>query len=144
MRYPLLASFLCALLLAAGCKEAESYKGTDTSADETAKQPITTVRFDQTLHDFGEIPEGQIATHRFEFTNTGKYPLQIGRVQPTCGCTTPDWSKKPIPPGKKGYVEVKFDSNGRPGAATKTVRVVANTDPQETVLTFKASVTGKP
>ena len=137
---------LFALLVAslmAGCKEAESYKGTETSADDTAQQPITTVEFSQTMHDFGEIQEGQMVTHRFEFTNTGKHPLQIGRVQPTCGCTTPDWSKKPIAPGQKGFVEVKFDSNGRPGAATKTVRMVANTDPQETVLTFKASVLPK-
>lgn len=55
---------------------------------------------------FGETRELTI-----EFTNSGKEPLKIEFVQGGCTCTQPlEWSRKPIAPGKKGFVKVKFDS----------------------------------
>ena len=55
-----------------------------------------------TSHDFGTIAEGPEVTYYFEFTNTGKEPLIIQNVSASCGCTTPDWPKQPILPGKQG------------------------------------------
>jgi hypothetical protein len=51
--------------------------------------------------DFGKIKKGDVVEHIYEVTNTGKNPLIISSVQPTCGCTVPDFTKDPFYQGKK-------------------------------------------
>ncbi|MCS6991784.1 MAG: DUF1573 domain-containing protein [Chitinophagales bacterium] len=110
------------------------------TAAEVEKLPRTTVRFDATKHDFGEIVEGQKVRHSFTFTNTGQAPLVIQSAVGSCGCTVPTYSKEPIPPGGTGRIDVEFDSSGRVGKNSKTVTVSANTDPNPTVLFIQADV----
>lgn len=112
-------------------------------AEEKPEGPLPAIAFQNTEHDFGTIREGDIVEHTFSFTNTGQAPLIIQNAQPSCGCTAPDWSKEPIPPGGKGYVKAKFDSNGKPNVQNKSITVVANTWPKQTVIRFKAMVTPK-
>ena len=45
----------------------------------------------------------------YPFTNTGKAPLIISKVNPKCGCLRVDWIRTPIPPGGKGWVKVVYD-----------------------------------
>jgi len=59
------------------------------------------IKFKAEKHDFGKIVEGTQASYSFEFTNTGKAPVVISNVQPSCGCTTPEWTREPIMPGKQ-------------------------------------------
>ena len=77
-------------------------------------------------HDFGTIPEGPAATYAFEFTNTGKEPLIIQNAQASCGCTTPEWPKEPIMPGKKGKITVTFNTQGKNGTFTKDIWIQSN------------------
>jgi hypothetical protein len=116
---------------------------TPTPADAKPEGPIPTMDFDVVDHDFGTIPEGQIAEFTYKFKNNGQAPLIIQSAQGSCGCTVPEWSKDPIPVGGTGFVKAKFDSNGRTNAQNKTVTVTANTWPKQTVLKFKAMVTPK-
>ena len=84
-------------------------------------------------------PEGR---HLILFvTNTGDQPLIIQRVTASCGCTTPEWTKQPIPPGGKGKVTAIYDPANRPGVFNKTLTVYSNAVPQTTVLTIKGEVT---
>lgn len=99
--------------------------------------------FGKTEHDFGTINEGQVVEYTFSLKNTGAAPMVIQDAKPSCGCTVPDWTKQPIPPGGTGFVKAKFDSNGKPGIQNKTITVLANTYPKQTVLRFKAMVTPK-
>jgi hypothetical protein len=115
--------------------------GAEAAADSTL--PKTTIKFDKTKHDFGNIVEGDSAVYDFTFTNTGTNPLKISMVKPACGCTTPSYTKEAVAPGEKGFVRVKFDSNGRAGKANKYVTVFANTEPAATKLTFTAEVAPK-
>jgi Protein of unknown function (DUF1573) len=102
---------------------------------------MTQVKFKEDKHDFGAIVEGEIVKYRFTFKNTGKEPLQVINVKPSCGCTTPDWTKTPIAPGKKGFVEIQFDSHGKRGIQKKSVTVTfENTDPKNIILSFGADV----
>ncbi|MEI9919022.1 MAG: DUF1573 domain-containing protein [Bacteroidota bacterium] len=124
---------------------------TTTPATETApapdvkpEGPLPSFKFERITYDFGAIKEGDKVAYSYKFQNTGDAPLIIQNVQPTCGCTAPDWSKEPIPAGGSGFVKVEFDSNGKQGLQNKTVTVSANTWPKTLVLRFSAQVNPKP
>ncbi|MDE6449059.1 MAG: DUF1573 domain-containing protein [Muribaculaceae bacterium] len=85
------------------------------------------IEFVNTSHDFGNIKEeGDPVSYEFEFTNTGDEPLVIVSASASCGCTRPEFPKKPIKPGKTGVIKVTYLPKGRPGEFTKTVRVRTN------------------
>jgi hypothetical protein len=107
-------------------------------AQTGSEQPQIT--FDQTEHDFGTIKEGTMANYEFTFTNTGKTPLILSNVQPSCGCTTPEWSKEPIMPGVKGTIKASFNSYARPGTFQKYITVKSNASNGEVMLTIKGTV----
>lgn len=116
-----------------------------TPATETKPDgPLPTLEFERVDYDFGTIKEGQKVNYTYKFKNKGEAPLIIQSVQPSCGCTAPDWTKDPIPVGAEGFVKVEFDSNGKPGMQNKMVTVTANTWPKQMKLNFKAMVTPKP
>ncbi len=102
-------------------------------------EPIDTVNvakmtFKEHHFDFGEIAEGKVVVHEYEFTNTGKVPLVITNGHSTCGCTVPEWPKEAIKPGDTGKIKVKFDTNGKAGPQAKPITIVANTYPSKTML----------
>ena len=99
--------------------------------------------FEKDAHDFGSVAEGTMATHEFKFKNTGNQPIVIANVQASCGCTTPDWTKTPVLPGKSGMVKAMYSSAGRPGVFNKTVTVTSNAATPSTVLSIKGTVLGK-
>ena len=101
------------------------------------------IKFKSEKHDFGKIVEGTQATYSFEFTNTGKTPVVISNVQPSCGCTTPEWTREPVMPGKTGKVTASYNSAGRPGNFNKTVTVMNNGQVSQIVLSIQGSVAAK-
>jgi hypothetical protein len=114
-------------------------------ATETKPEgPLPEFKFERLEYDFGQIREGEKVAYTYKFTNTGAAPLIVQSVQPSCGCTAPDWSKEPIPVGGTGFVKVEFDSNGKQGIQNKVVTVNANTWPKSLILRFKAQVNPKP
>ena len=100
--------------------------------------------FEEKTHDFAKVNEenGKI-TYVFNFTNKGNAPLVVNRVQASCGCTTPTWSKEPIEPGKKGSITVTYNPSGRPGAFNKTITVYSNAIEEQMVLTIHGEVISK-
>jgi archaellum component FlaG (FlaF/FlaG flagellin family) len=99
--------------------------------------------FEKETHEFGNLTEGVQATYAFKFKNTGNQPVVISNVQPSCGCTTPDWTKEPILPGKSGMVKAVYNSSGRPGAFHKAITVTSNASTPTQVLFIKGSVLEK-
>ncbi|MBN2261438.1 MAG: DUF1573 domain-containing protein [Prolixibacteraceae bacterium] len=99
------------------------------------------IDFKNTTHDYGDIKEdGGMAETEFVFTNTGNQPLIINNVRATCGCTTPDWTRDPVLPGKTGKIKVGYNPKNRPGAFSKNVNIYSNTQPGVTVLTIRGNV----
>ena len=143
--------FFCSLLIilalsVASCSsKSKSEKGYETlnNSEIDAVEPITTIKFGAVEHDFGQVKEGEKVVCTYEVVNTGKVDLLIHDVKVSCGCTTPKYDKKPIPPGKKGYIEVSFDTKNRPGMQRKSLVAVANTEPSNNVLTFTCEVIPK-
>jgi hypothetical protein len=101
----------------------------------------STVVFASTVHDFGEIKQNVPQTFSFEFTNTGTEAIVIQKVQPSCGCTTSGWTKEPVPPGKKGYVQATYNA-ASVGRFSKTLTVVSNGNPASVVLHIRGTVKG--
>lgn len=101
--------------------------------------------FNKEVHDFGTIEEekGNVS-FKFEFTNVGGQPIVIHNVQASCGCTSPEWTKMPVPPGGKGYVNVTFNPVRRPGPFNKTITVSSNSDKPSIILRITGKVAPKP
>jgi hypothetical protein len=106
-----------------------------------AQLAVTKLQASVTEHDFGTFKE-EAGRQSFDFivTNTGSEPLVIQNVQASCGCTTPEWTKQPIPSGAKGKVTAIYDPKDRPGQFNKTLSVYTNTKPEVTVLVIKGEV----
>jgi hypothetical protein len=104
-----------------------------------------TISFDNLNHNFGNIKEVDgIVEHTFEFKNTGKQALILNAVRASCGCTTPEWSKEPIPPGGSGSIKVSFNPLRRPGAFRKSITVQSNAKTKTTILYIVGLVEAKP
>lgn len=103
----------------------------------------TSYKIDTESYDFGELAEGDEAAHEFMITNTGKEPLLISTVRPSCGCTTPDWTKDPIMPGKTGVIKASYGTQGRIGSFNKSVTVSTNGEPSTSTLFIRGAVNPK-
>jgi len=146
MRHILLSAIAFYILFVGCASEGSDSANADNTADTVAVEKevaLTSIEFDQTEFDFGEVTQGDTVTHTFTFTNTGENDLILSSVKAGCGCTIPSWTKEPVKPGKKGTVEVLFKTSGRKNAQHKTVTVKSNTDPEVTKLKFTAFVLKK-
>jgi hypothetical protein len=130
---------ICFALCILTCACGEQQQAKDKK--ETKKPiPRTHIQFTEYQHDFGKITQGENVTYYFTYKNTGDNPLIVSQVQPSCGCTVPEWTREPVAPGEEGKIEVLFNSEGRSGRQHKTVTVVSNTNPPTNELTFTAEV----
>ncbi len=121
-------------------KPADSFDPMANATPPVDNTPKTTINFGQYEHDFGNIKQDSENKYVFTFTNTGTEPLIIETANGSCGCTVPNYPKAPIPPGGTGDIEVEYKPGKQENAQTKTVTVIANTEPKETTLRIKANV----
>ncbi|WP_187264708.1 DUF1573 domain-containing protein [Pontibacter beigongshangensis] len=98
------------------------------------------LKFEKETHDFGRIAEGVQASYEFQVKNVGNQPVIIANVQPSCGCTAPDWTKDPILPGKTGVIKAVYNSTGRPGPFHKSISVTSNAATPTTTIYIKGEV----
>ncbi len=109
-----------------------------------AQQAKPAISFEEEIFDFGEVKEdGGTVTHTFTFTNKGEQPLIVHNVRASCGCTSPDWTRQPIQPGKRGFVKVTFDPRNRPGNFNKSAIVSTNGTEPTKVLRITGKVLPK-
>jgi hypothetical protein len=155
-KYFTISAMLCLILAIAACNSGQGNKpvepGDITNNTATPDNPAGSdsekgwPKFENEYHDFGRVTDGESVKWKFKFRNEGKGNLIISDVKPTCGCTTPEWTKEVIPPGGEGFVETLFNSTGRGevGAGTeqeKSVEVFFQNSAKERIpLTFKATV----
>ena len=111
-----------------------------TAEGSTSIDKLPVINFKTTEHDFGKIQDGIEVSYKFKFTNTGKGDLLISQVKTSCGCTASRFPKKVIKPGESNFIELTFNSIHRSGFNHKTATVLANTQPNTTTLSIKATV----
>ncbi len=110
-----------------------------------SQQRAASISFNETVWNYGDIKEeAGVASHSFEFTNTGGEPLIIHNVTASCGCTAPSWSREPVMPGGKGFVSAAYNPSGRPGRFDKTINVISNAAPGSVILRITGNVIPKP
>lgn len=140
---------LCILLFTVSCKQDNKNNGqistevvnNPVSADGSSDlDKLPKFEFANKTHDFGVIIEGEKVSYTFKYKNTGKSDLIISSAKGSCGCTVPKYNKEPLPAGKEGFVEVIFDSSGKNGMQSKTITLMANTQPNSEILTITGEV----
>ncbi len=111
---------------------------------QAPKKP--SIFFESNVHDYGKINEEKgTVTYKYIFKNKGNDTLLLKTVQPSCGCTTSEWTKEAVLPGKSGYITATYNPLGRPGVFNKSINVTTN-DPDNAslVLIIKGEVIPKP
>lgn len=109
----------------------------------SAQEKQASVKFDKVTHNFGTFSESDpVQECSFTFTNAGEAPLIINQAVASCGCTVPNYTKKPIMPGEKGEIKVTYNGKGKfPGHFKKTVTVRTNGNPELTRLYVEGEMT---
>ncbi|HKZ37206.1 MAG TPA: DUF1573 domain-containing protein [Chryseolinea sp.] len=109
-----------------------------TSVSAQVAKPL---QFREEIFDFGSVKEqGGSVIHEFKFVNNSTRHIKILTVQASCGCTTPDWSKEAIAPGKSGFIQASFNPLGRPGYFNKSLTVTTDFDANPIMLQIKGQV----
>jgi len=100
--------------------------------------------FEESKYDFGSVVAGGTVDHTFKFKNTGTAPLIISNIGVSCGCTTPEWTKAPVLPGKTGTIAAHFNSTGKMGMQNKVLTVESNAAAGSTTVSLVGEVKEAP
>ena len=101
-------------------------------------------KFENKIHDYGWITEGDTVNYTFVLENVGERPLEIERIDKTCGCTKPVYDQLPIAPKEKSEIKVQYLSEGKVGRQESLLTLYTNGDPQKYVLTLKGIIRERP
>lgn len=80
------------------------------------------IKLNSDKHDFGKIKQGVPVTTYFTITNISNTPVVIESATAGCGCTTPEYSKEPIPAGATTKLKVGYNAAAM-GPFTKPVTI---------------------
>jgi hypothetical protein len=110
-----------------------------TPRPAAGQKEVAAIEFETTEHDFGNIPQGGNGTYEFVFKNTGEAPLILANVRSSCGCTVPEWPKRPIKKGKEARIKVSYNTRII-GGFSKSISVYSNAGETPIVLKIKGKV----
>ncbi len=99
-------------------------------------------QFDMEEIDYGTIQQNDNGVRKFTFTNRGRAPILISKVNTSCGCTVPSFSKEAVLPGERGIIEVKYSAK-KTGRFSKSITVISNADEPMKTLKIKGNVVAK-
>lgn len=130
MKKILLSLTISALILSSGFGQ-----------NNQANQKPDNMKFNKTVHDYGNIKySSDDGIYDFVFENTSDKPIVLTNVKSSCGCTVPQWSKKPVMPGETSIIKVQYNTT-IPGKFSKSVTVYSNAKNSPVKLQIKGNVT---
>jgi len=94
-------------------------------------------KFEKETHDFGKIPTTKPVSVEFKFTNAGDEPLIISKVETTCGCTVPTYTKTPLKKGEAGVINVTYTPTSAALPFSKSITITSNAKTSTKVLYIK-------
>jgi hypothetical protein len=101
--------------------------------------PVTSVSVEYTEIEIKDLQEGKTSETAFTLKNIGTQPLVIQRVDASCGCTVPEWEKRPIGAGKSTEIKVKITPEKKE-YFNKTVTVHCNTEKGKIMFSIRGTV----
>jgi hypothetical protein len=126
--------FLTLILLTGSCINEGSSKDKILEA--------ASMKFENTVYDFGTIPYDSDGRCHFEFTNDSEQALIVNVVRTTCGCTRPEWPENPVKPGEKGRIGITYNTKIE-GRFQKSITVYSNAENSPVKLFIKGNVEPK-
>ncbi len=87
-------------------------------------QPWVKPLFEESSHDFGNVPRGANVEYAFALTNKYQENLHIAQVRSSCGCTTPRIEKPNLKTYEKGAIICEFNTRSFIGAKSAVITVV--------------------
>ncbi|MFN0214423.1 MAG: DUF1573 domain-containing protein [Saprospiraceae bacterium] len=114
--------------------ESETISDNKLGQPSSSEMPKTTIAFESLGYHFGAVKQGEVVKHIFKFKNTGDKPLLISNARSDFVGMGVAWAGNSIPPGGTGEIKVEWDTKRWPGAQSKRVTIIANTNPVETHL----------
>ena len=96
----------------------------------TGRVQYTTVEIKDPVRHYYPILQGQELTVTVRLNNTGKVPLVIKDIQPSCGCIILESDHEMVvPPERFMYITLKYDSRKNVGKADHAIRFWGNISP---------------
>lgn len=112
-------------------------------ADSGKLQELGKLVFEDTIHNFGTLNEGEQVSYEFSFTNKGRKDILINEAKASCGCTVADYPTQPFKENQSGKIKVTFDSKGKPGMNERAVIITTNGNPSLYNIIIQAQVLDK-
>jgi hypothetical protein len=98
------------------------------------------LEIDDAKKNFGFVKKGEVVKLDYMIKNSGDEPLIITSVEIGCSCTTVDYPKQPIAPGKSEKITVIFDTKTVYDRQDRVVFLKTNDDKGTTKLRYKGVV----
>lgn len=105
---------------------------------------LTTVSVEDSVRKYFPILQGQRQKIDVKVFNTGKEPLKIYDVYPSCGCTVAKFPTKLIPPGEYGTIQMEYNSNKNIGYVGIYTSIKTNTVAGAQTFFFEINVVPDP
>lgn len=132
LRISHLAAIVALVLCSVACGSTQSKNAdtTETKATDIAAAILTTELTEgctaEVLVEFGEVEPSSIATRHIRVTNNTSAPVVLLDYETTCRCTTLEFDRTPIEPGKELDMVLKFDSRGEWGSVGNFLEVTTS------------------
>lgn len=117
-----------------------AFAGGKGGSDKGEKvRPI--IVFERTSYDFGDVPrKGGDLIKEFRFSNKGDAPLVIKKITKSCSCISVSYSRKPVLPGEKSVIKVKYEPHKvEAGIFHKVVQIYTNYSKDASLITIQGN-----
>ena len=114
-----IALAFCFLFVFTGCKD-------NPDAENTFLE-LTTMKIEDPVRHYYPVAQGVKQDIIIKVTNTGKHPLKLYKVLPSCGCTIAKFPDHAIASGDDAYIELEYNSNKNIGYVGVYTTIKANT-----------------
>ncbi len=86
------------------------------------------LKFEKESEQLGTLLTSELEPFKLkiQFENEGDEPLVLSYARGCCGTRIKDWTKEPVMPGEKGFVEAEFRLSPRPHRVNRTISVMSN------------------
>ena len=141
-RTKIILTLLSALLLAGPVASNVSFAQVTTDGKSSTIEGK--VKFDKTVHDFGDVLESDGALKcSFTVENVSSSPIAIVNVVSSCGCTDVTWTREPLAAGAKGKISATFSNDQGPYPFDKTLTVYISGLKKPVIIRLRGTVHAK-